>query len=362
MASAGTPATFAAPAAGLQVWTFGAAGTGAGTYEVDLTSASARLLQSAFGVNSTGAYAYAFVTPTSLAAGSYQATAGDLQFPAALTSLGFAVAQNGTILKQSSAAGTVSFTAAAGPVVLLVDAAPAANSNGLFDVNVQTSADAVVFDQVQPVSALGGFASQPITLGTSGDYDVTLTDLKFPASFATLALVGESAGKVLGKIFSGGSFPITASPGNYQFTVVAIPAANQQYGLYGIEIVNAPPTVTLSVSPASVTAGGTATLSWTTTSATSCTGTGGTFTGSQATGSGSVAVAVAATTTYTLACTGAGGSVSKSVTVTATAAQTSSGGGGLDPSAIAGLALLLLIRARVSRVVRSAYRRPDQLI
>jgi len=74
-----------------------------------------------------------------------------------------------------------------------------------------------------------------------------------------------------------------------------------------------------------VTAGGAATLTWTTTGATACTGSGGTFTGSQATGSGSIAVSVATTTTYTLSCTGPGGSASKSVTVTATAAVTSSG-------------------------------------
>ena len=340
-------ATFTAPAGAVQVWSYGAAGAGAGTYEVDLSTASTSLLRSASGVSANGSYAYAFVSSTALAAGAYQATASDFQFPAALTSLEFAVAQNRAILKQSNAAGSVSFTAAAGPVVVLVDAAPAANSNGLLDVNVQSSAGSVAFDQIQPVSAVGGFTSQPITLGTSGNFNVTLTDLKFPAAFSTLALVGSSAGSVLGKVFGGGTFPIAASPGNYQFTVVAIPAAQQQYGLYGIGIVNSPPTVTLSASPASVTAGGVATLSWTTTSATSCTGSGGSFTGSQSTGSGTLSVSVTTTTTYTLTCSGPGGSVSAKATVNATAAVTSSGGGGggsLDAIALAALALLALAR------------------
>jgi hypothetical protein len=354
-ASAGAGAASLTPApagAALEVWGYGAAGSGAGTYEVDLASATASVLQSAAGVNVTGFYAYAFVSSNPLAAGSYRATASDFQFPAALSSLAFAVAQNHTILKQASAAGSVSFTAAAGPVVLLAAAAPASGTNGLFDINVQNSASAVVFDQIQTVSPVGGFISQPITLGTSGNYDVTLTDLKTPAAFSTLALVGSSAGNVLGKIFVGGTFPITASPGDYQLTVVAIPASSQQYGLYGLSVVNAPPTVTLSASPASVTAGGAATLTWTTTSATSCTGSGGTFTGSQATGSGSVAVSVATTTTYVLSCTGPGGSASKSVTVTATAAVSSSGGGGaLDPAAIAALALLFSLRS--ARALRS---------
>jgi hypothetical protein len=355
------------PAETMQVWNYGAAGTAAGTYEIDLTSASgASLLQSASGVNTASSYAYAFVPPSPLDAGNYQASASDFQFPAALSSLAFAVAQNRAILKQSTspagqanAPGALSFTAAAGPVVLLAAATPAGGTNnGLFDINVQNSASAVVFDQVQTVSPAGGFISQPITLGTSGNFNVTLNDLKFPAAFSTLALVGSSAGNVLGKIFNGGSFPIAASPGNYQFTVVAIPALQQQYGLYGIEIVDAPPTVKLTASPASVTAGGTATLTWTTTSATSCTGSGGTFTGSQATGSGTLAVSVAATTTYTLSCTGPGGSASNSATVTATAAVTSSGGGGvLDMGAIAALALLTLARARHPlRFARSAPR------
>jgi hypothetical protein len=359
MASAGAGAatlTTAPAGAALQVWSYGAAGTAAGTYEVDLASATASVLQSAAGVNVTGSYAYAFVSSNPLAAGSYRATASDFQFPAPLSSLAFAVAQNHAILKQSSAAGSVSFTAAAGPVVLLAAAAPASGANGLFDINVQNSSSAVAFDQIQTVSPVGGFISQPITLGTSGNYNVTLSDQKTPAAFSTLALVGSSAGNVLGKIFGGGTFPITASPGDYQLTVVAIPASSQQYGLYGLSVVNAPPTITLSASPASVTAGGAATLTWTTTSATACTGSGGTFTGSQATGSGSIAVSVAATTTYTLSCTGPGGSASKSVTVMATAAVTSSGGGGsLDPAAIAALALLFIVRAARSK--RSAIAR-----
>jgi len=138
---------------------YGAAGTAAGTYEVDLASTTASVLQSAAGVNVTGSYAYAFVPSSPLAAGSYRATASDFQFPAPLSSLAFAVAQNHAVLKQSSAAGSVSFTAAAGRVVLLAAAAPAAGVNGLFDINVQNSSSAVAFDQIQTVSPVSGFIS-----------------------------------------------------------------------------------------------------------------------------------------------------------------------------------------------------------
>lgn len=261
--------------------------------------------------------------------------------------LQFAVAQDHAIVKQSAAAGSLDFTATAHPVVLLVNATPAANSNGLFDVNVQTSGGSPVIDRVQTVSTSGGFTSQPITLGTSGNFDVTLTDLAFPAQFANLALVGSSNGTVLGHIYGGGTFNVAATPGNYQFTVIAIPAAAQQYGLYGIQIVDAPPTVTLTASPASLVANSATTLSWTTVNATSCTASGGAFTGSQATGSGTASVIVAATTTYTLTCTGSGGSSAKSTTVTATAAPAKSGGGGgIELDVLGVLALLALARAR----------------
>ena len=99
--------------------------------------------------------------------------------------LQFAVAQNRTILKQAigGAAGSVSFTATAGSG----GAAGRCDAGGRNATGCSTSTCkrpqrvALVFDQVQPVSTVGGFTSQPITLGTSGNFDVTLTDLNFPA-------------------------------------------------------------------------------------------------------------------------------------------------------------------------------------
>ncbi len=332
--TAGGAASFVAPSGALQVWTYGTAGTGAGTYEVDLTSGSTSLLQTAAGVNGGGAFAYAFISPAPLAAGKYQATANDFQFPATLSSVQFAVAQNDSILVQQAQTGSAAFTAAAGSVVLLATATPATSGSGLLDVNVQTSASTptLVFDHVQPVSASGQFISQPLTLGASGNFDVTLTDLDFPTQFQTLALVGSSNGSVLGKIYGGGTFTLDANvvntAGNYQLTVVGIPTSPQQYGLYGLQVAPSPPTVTLTASPTTVTTGGLTTLTWTTTNATSCTGTGGSFVGNQAIGSGSTSLTVTETTDYTLTCTGAGGTGTQSVTVTTTPAPAKSGGGG----------------------------------
>jgi hypothetical protein len=358
--AAGGPTTITAPAGALQVWTYGAAAATAGTYEVDLTVPSASLLQSALGVNGGGSFAYGFVTPSALAAGDYQATANDFAFPTAISAVQFAVAQNGAILTKASAFGALDFTATAAPLIVLIDATPPANGNGLLDVNVLTSGSSPqqVFDQVQPVSAAGGFTSRTINLGTSGSFDVTLADLKFPAAFQTLALVGSSNGALLGKIFGNGTFTITASPTDFQFSIVAIPATQAQYGLYGLSIVNTPPTATLTASSTTVAPNALTTLSWTTTNATACTASGGTFVGPEPLGSGSISVIVATTTTYTLTCTGPGGTVAPTVMVTAMApASGSSGGGGGGAMGTALLAMLTALVLLQAGAMRSSVRR-----
>ena len=64
------------------------------------------------------------------------------------------------------------------------------------------------------------------------------------------------------------------------------------------------PTVSIAASPASIAAGGSSTLTWSSTDATSCTASGD-WSGTKAS-SGSASVTPAATASYTLACTGAG--------------------------------------------------------
>jgi endoglucanase len=79
------------------------------------------------------------------------------------------------------------------------------------------------------------------------------------------------------------------------------------------------PTVTLTVSPTSLTVGQVATLSWSSTNATACTASGAWSGARPLNGSQSVAPASAGTLTYSLACTGAGGTTSRSAAVTAAA-------------------------------------------
>jgi subtilisin family serine protease len=107
----------------------------------------------------------------------------------------------------------------------------------------------------------------------------------------------------------------------------------------------APPS--MSVSPAAVTIGDSATLTWSSISTTSCSASGG-WSGAQST-SGSQRITPAATgaSAYTLTCTGPGGSNTNSVLLTASAHGSGSGGGGsLDEISLLALCGALLLRRR----------------
>jgi PKD repeat protein len=96
------------------------------------------------------------------------------------------------------------------------------------------------------------------------------------------------------------------------------------------------PTVSLAASPASIAAGGSSTLTWSSVDATSCAASGG-WSGARAT-SGSQPVSPSSTTTYALSCTGAGGSASQSATVTVAASGAITPA--LVPSRVSGVAPL----------------------
>jgi hypothetical protein len=115
------------------------------------------------------------------------------------------------------------------------------------------------------------------------------------------------------------------------------------------------PTVDLSASPLSVTANGSATLSWTSTGATTCTASGG-WSGTRGTQGTESTGALSNTTNYDLTCTGPGGSSSDSVTVDVTpggggggggTTESDSGGGALGWLSLAFLACEMARRRRV---------------
>jgi hypothetical protein len=115
------------------------------------------------------------------------------------------------------------------------------------------------------------------------------------------------------------------SNGNHTLTATARDAAGNSRTSSAITVAvnnttSAPPTVSLSANPGSVSSGSSSTLTWSSTNATSCAASG-TWSGSKATSGSQSTGALSTNSTYTLACSGTGGTTSQSVTI-AVAAST----------------------------------------
>ncbi len=358
--AAGTAAAKNFPASGnLEVWQFAASGVKPGVYSFNLSSGATSLLSKTQVTNPVsnsvgGSYAFAL----NIAAGSYQLTATDFQFPSPLNSLSApTVAQNGIPLLLSPSG---IFNAAAGLLVVSVDAQPKQSAglvaDGIFSITINTTATPAqtVFDQTQAVGAI--FDTRVINVGTAGSYTVKLADLGFPTtptSFLNLALVFSQGTQILGKIYGGNKFDTKVTPGQYVLTLVATPGASK-YGLYSINIASSPPTVTLTANAATVTVGQAVQLTWSSQNATTCKGTPAGITGwsDNLPLSGTVGIVVTATETLTLTCTNDGGSTAQPLTITATpviAIGKSGGGGAFDWAWMVMLLGLLTWRSTRSR-------------
>jgi hypothetical protein len=343
----GTLANVTVPTGSIEIWQYALVGTQPGVYNVSLSNSTTSLFSNTKVVSvapAASAQSFAFVVNLT-AAGTYNLAVSDFQFPAGLT-LSSTVAQNGMVLPQSS---NGDFTAAQGIAIVLVNAQPPqSGGTGIFDVTVQTSGASpqILLDQTQAVG--GVFDTRTITVGISGAYDATLTDLGFPATFQNLGVVVSRGGQIAGKIYGGGTFTFNVTPGPYVLTFAATPNSQQTYGLYVVRAASSAPVVTFTANSASVTVGQPVQLTWSTQNATACTASGTTaWSGPQAT-SGTLAVSIDSTATVTLTCTGPGGSAAKSVSVTATTAPAKSGGGGsLDWGLLGVLGGCVLARRRL---------------
>ncbi len=120
------------------------------------------------------------------------------------------------------------------------------------------------------------------------------------------------------------TFTVPATPGSYNFRLWDNDNILVQHAVSNTVTVVAPPSVTLSANPTTVTSGGSSVLTWTVGgSVTSCTASGS-WSGAKSTSGGSQSTgALASSQTYNLSCTGPGGTtVVTPVTVTVTAPST----------------------------------------
>lgn len=111
--------------------------------------------------------------------------------------------------------------------------------------------------------------------------------------------------------------PTAAGSDSYEITCTGTGGSASSTAVLTVN--NPTPVVTIGISPTTITAGGSATLTWSATNATSCTASGA-WSGTKPTsGTATETPTQAGTDTYTLDCTGANGSDTKSATLTVTA-------------------------------------------
>jgi hypothetical protein len=339
--SAAGTSTFQAQPGSLQIFIAAVAGGGGqGAYEAYATEGSQVLIDSAQPVLASGAYGYAFSNTLS-AAGSYQLSVYDYQIPSQLSQLASVLAQQGAALQSSMGI----FTAQPGVLNMLVFPTPSsASDDGLFGVQLSSQASgSILYETTQGVGAL--FSSQSVTFGAAGTYDLTATDLMFPAGFSSLAVIATQGNSVAGEVFGSGQLVIDAQPGTYVLNVLAQVGSNAHYGLYGLQLAAAPPapTVTLSASSSSVASGQTVTLTWSSSGATGCIASGG-WSGTLGTSGSQVSAALSAATTFTITCDGPGGTAHATAAVSIRAPSGGGGGGALNALSVGLLGLMCLIQ------------------
>jgi regulation of enolase protein 1 (concanavalin A-like superfamily) len=182
--------------------------------------------------------------------------------------------------------------------------------------HLQGTLSTATFDHVTTSS--GGAPLAPTVSLTANPTSVAsgaTTQLSWTSTNATACT---ASGGWSGSQPTSGSATSSAITTSTTFTLTCTGAGGSGSDSKTVTIIGAP-TVSLTVSPASVTSGGTTQLSWTSTNATSCTASGG-WSGSKATSGSATSSALSVATTFTLTCTGAGGSGSDSKTVTIGAA------------------------------------------
>lgn len=332
VASAGSYQVFATATPGSS----SAATSGTGSYAVQILPAGggAAAFSVAQAVSTSGAALTGYTFNTTLtSAGTYNAQLADFQFPTPLSNVSFAVVQGTSLLGTPlTTSGTQSVTAAAGPLSMLAFAK--STTGGLFGVDLVPGAGGdPVFQATQGVGGL--FSVQKVTVPGAARYQVAVTDLGFPATFAQLAVLVTRGTSTVVSIIGAQSFNIDATSGDYYVSLLAQPGGTDKAGTYNMTVGPAPaaPTVTLQSSATTVTAGGTVTLTWSAQNATSCAGSGGGWNATSLSPSGGsqTSPAISANTTFTVTCNGSGGTGSSSVTVslgTATSGGGGHGGGG----------------------------------
>jgi hypothetical protein len=343
---------FTVPAAGVhEAFALAVPGTnpGSGALAIEVRSSSATSYSAVSTANGAPATATPlFSYPVDIAgAGNHVATLTDMQFPASLSSVNFALVQSGAVVARANTTGDLSVALVAGRAHLLVAARPPATSGslqqsaGMFGARL-TAGSNQLFQTTQGVGAT--FSSRSFTIASAGDYRFTFDDVGFPAPFLESAAVVTRGMERLGLIFGEGSFDVLQAPaGSYQIGFITRPDATLKAGTFYLSAQVKPPvpTISLTSNPASPVNGVAFDINWTAQNAASCTASGA-WSGSKAITGTEHLAGITTSATFTLACIGAGGNATTSLTVTPSAPGGGGGGGAVDRLLLAGMLLLVL--------------------
>jgi hypothetical protein len=182
------------------------------------------------------------------AAGQHTLSIADANFPAALTFVAAAVAQNGTVLAQRSGDGSATFTAAQGNAQLFALATPSvAEGIGAFGLSVSQGAQ-VAYADVRAVDASADPATPAIYFANStgalaaGNYTLALTDFAFPMTLSSLqAAVTQNAG-VVQKLTAAGATNVALQAAPVKILIAAKPPAGGGNGLFNARLTPSPGT------------------------------------------------------------------------------------------------------------------------
>ena len=206
----------------------------------------------------------------------------------------------------------------------------------------------------------GGAASPPPTIRISAaPTTITVGQSSTLTWSSTNATSCTASGAWSGAQTTSGSVGETpTATGTSTYTLTCNGAGGSANASATLTVNAAAPSVTLSINPASLALGQSATLTWSSTNATSCTASGA-WSGTQPTsGTLTFTPTAAGTASYTLTCSGAAAATAMSAvnetvtvpqtTVTAAALNGKAGGGALEPWSLIGLAVLVAWRLRQS--------------
>ncbi|MEO8018750.1 MAG: hypothetical protein ABI769_13120 [Pseudomonadota bacterium] len=179
-------------------------------------------------------------------AGTYDLTITDFAVPGALTGTRAAVLRDGAIVRQLELGdtATATFDATAGTYALSIIATPGNTGIGTVGARVRHGQESPVLDFTGTISVPNPpspdthqVLDATFAVTEAGEYRVSLNDLAFPQSLASIQLtIVPEGGAPIATLAAAGQATFTANAGNYRLFAIANADASAGAGLYFTEV------------------------------------------------------------------------------------------------------------------------------